>query len=357
MMHAVIMAGGTGTRFWPLSRKITPKQLLNILDGNTLIQDAVGRITPLIPPEKILIITNDLLAEKIRRQLPSIPAENVICEPVSRSTAPCVGLAAAYLKKQHPDATMAVLTADHYIDDEDIFLNAVRFAEKISIEHNALVTFGIKPVRPNTGFGYIEMDEKIAGESPLCAWNIKRFIEKPDLETAAAFVASPKHRVNSGMFVWGVRKILEEFRTHLPEVYEGLMEIEKSIGTPQESKTIVEIFPHFPNISVDKAIMEKSSSVLMVDAPFGWNDVGSWATLYDMSRKDENGNVSRGRIIAIDARGNLIHSPKKLVAALGVENLIVVETDDALLVCSRDRAQDVNRIVEILKGKNLEEFI
>lgn len=356
-MYAVIMAGGSGERFWPRSRKSSPKQLLNIAGESTMIQETARRLGPLVPPERILIATSALLAAEIRRQLPAIPEENIIAEPVGRNTAPCVGLTAVYVSRLDPDAVMAVLTADHIIKPAADFRAALEFAGKVCVERDSLVTFGIVPDRPETGYGYIEAGNPVVEEGPLAARKVLRFVEKPDLATAERFAADGNFRFNSGMFVFTVKAILEEFESHAPKIHAGLMEIGNAIGTPDEAKTIETVFPKFPSISIDYAIMEKSSRALTVDATFEWSDVGSWSSLYDLLARDDDGNVVTGRAVLLDAKNCLVDSPKKLVAALGVEDLVIVETDDALLVCHRDRAQEVKKIVDFLKDEKLEEFL
>ncbi|MEW5945835.1 MAG: mannose-1-phosphate guanylyltransferase [bacterium] len=356
-MYGVIMAGGRGSRFWPRSRKRRSKQVLNIVGRNTMIQDTVYRLSPLISPRQVIIVTNHLLADEIRRQLPAVPPENVMVEPANLSTMPCVGLAAVYIRKHHREAVMAVFAADHVIQDVPTFHRALEFAEKLCVEHGALVTFGAKPTAPETGYGYLEMGEKIAGEEPLCARSVVRFNEKPDLETAERYVADGRHRYNTGMFVWTVEAILEEYEKLEPDAYRKLTRIEDAIGTPSEFKALGEVFPTLPNVSIDKAIMERSSRVIMVETDFGWNDMGSWTSLYNTWPKDDDGNAVVGQTLRLDTKNCLIYSPNRFVATLGIENVIIVETDDVVMVCGRDRAQDVSRFVEELRDRKLEEFL
>ncbi len=351
------MAGGRGSRFWPRSRKKSSKQTLNIVGKNTMIQDTVNRLLPLCGPERLLIVTNNLLIDEIREQVQIIPHENVLAEPRGRSTAPCIGLAAVIIQHREPGAIMACFAADHLINDTASFHSDVRFAEQIAIEFDALVTFGIKMNTPNTGFGYIQAGEilkKCEGEP---ARKVVRFIEKPDKATAERFASDPDHFVNSGMFVWKAETFLNEMEKHLPSMHSGLMRIAAALDTPLETKVIVENFNRFESISVDVGVMEKSDRVAMVQGVFDWNDVGSWESLYEVWPKDEMGNAAVGRKLSIDSKNTLIYSPKKLVAAIGVEDIIIVETEDALLVCSKDRAQDVSQVIEILRKNKWEEYL
>lgn len=356
-MYAVIMAGGRGSRFWPRSRKKTSKQVLNIIGRHTMLQDTCARIQAIIPPERTLVITNKLLEHEIRRQLPQLPPDNVIAEPANRSTAACIGLAAVYLRRHDPDGMMAVFAADHLIKDVETFQADLLFARTVAEEQDALVAFGIPPARPETGFGYIKSGELLMEKNGLRAFKIDSFVEKPDLETAEAFFKDPAYLVNSGMFVWKISKIIEEIEEHLPQMKEGLERIADAIDTPLELKALGEEFPKFPNISIDKAVMEKTARATVVPARFDWNDLGSWSSLHDVWPKDENNNACIGRKLMLDTTNTLIYSPDKLVVAVGVDDLIIVETDDALLVCRRDKAQDVSKIVDILRKEKMEEFL
>lgn len=356
-MYAVIMAGGRGSRFWPRSRKRQSKQTLNIVGRYTMIQDTVYRLRPAVTPNQTLVITNDLLEEEIRRQLPTIPPENILVEPKGRSTAPCVGLAAIYLRRIAPDLVMATFPADHLIRDVSVFHRALKFAEEIAAKDGKLVTFGVRPERADTGFGYIQSGEIFREQNSHRAYQIARFVEKPDLETAKTFVADSTFHINSGMFVWRVDVILEEIRKWLPDMYEGLEEIASNIGTPLEFKALGEIFPKFQSISIDHGVMEKSERSVMVPADFGWNDLGSWSSLYDLWPKDADQNAHIGRHLALDTKNCLVYSPHKFVATLGVSDLVIVETDDALLVCHKDAAQQVSRIIDALRERKIEEFL
>ena len=362
-MFAVIMAGGRGSRFWPRSRKKTSKQILNIVGRNTMIQDTCVRLRAVTAPDRIFIITNSLLEDAIRRQLRWIPPENVIAEPAPRSTAACVGLAAVYLRRREPDAVMAMFAADHLIRDTGTFHADLRAAERLARENDVLVTFGIPPARPETGFGYIQAgtafkpDTGAAAENRAPARHVRRFVEKPDLPTARRFFKNGNYLVNSGMFVWRIPVILDEIRQFQPKMARGLEAIAAAIDTPLEPKALGEEFPKFPNISIDKAVMEKTTRAVVASARFDWNDLGSWSSLFDVWPKDEDNNACIGRKLTIDTTGTLIYSPKKLVAAVGVSDLVIVETDDALLVCHKDKAQDVSRLVDLMRKKRMEEFL
>ena len=349
-MYALIMAGGVGSRLWPRSRKQTPKQLLNLTSEQTMFQEAVTRLDPLLKPEKIFVVTGTDYVSPMREQVPELPAQNYVVEPSGHGTAPCIGLAALYLRRLDPDAVMAVLTADHFIEKREDFRQALAAAGKLA-RQGRLVTLGIKPAFPSTGYGYILRDEKVTDFQEVEAYWVKRFTEKPDQPTARKFLATGRYYWNSGMFIWRVADIMVEFERQMPELYEQLSEIDSAIGTPQEKAVLERVWPDVENQTIDYGIMEGARKVAVIPVDIGWSDVGSWATLLDILPGDENGNVVTGRHLSIDTRHTLIHSPHRLIATVGLEDMIVVDTGDALLICPQDRAQDVKKIVDWLKAQ------
>jgi len=356
MLHAVIMAGGSGTRFWPRSTKAHPKQFLNLFGGRTMLQTTVARIKKLIPSERIWVITNARYVELVEEQVPDVPPQNIVGEAVAKNTAPCVALAAALIGEQDPDATMTVLPADHIINQPERFLSILKAADAKARDGSNLVTIGIQPDRPETGYGYIEFDkdssETYEGSQIK---KVNRFREKPDRPTAQEFIDSGNFLWNSGMFVWRASTILKEFDRHLPEVKQQVDRLRPAIGGDSDSQkqAIDDFYYGCPSISIDYGIMEPSEHVFVIPGSFGWNDVGSWKAVYELRGKDENGNVIQAdNAVLAGAGGNLIQSESgKMIALVGVDNLAVVETEDAILVCELDEAQGVKQIVSQLGEK------
>jgi len=356
-MFAVIMAGGKGSRFWPRSREKMPKHLLDIQGERTIIRETVDRIRPLVPPERTLIVTGRSHAAELIRQLPEIPAENILIEPVGRNTAPCIGLAALHIQKRVPDAVMLVLPSDHRIGDDNVFRRVLAAAGKVAAEGNSLITIGIRPTGPETGYGYIEQGDLMPNCGAAGTCGVSSIREKPPLEQAQEFLRQGCFLWNSGMFVWKVSTILKVIERFLPELNEGLLQIREALGTEREEEIVGEVYSAQKAVSIDYGVMEKAEDVLVVPGDFGWSDLGSWDALWEVSGKDKNGNALRGPFIGIDAGDSLVHSPGKLVAIVGVRDLLVVETDDALLICRRGRSQDVRKVVEILEKKGLKEYL
>ncbi|MCX5903513.1 MAG: mannose-1-phosphate guanylyltransferase [Proteobacteria bacterium] len=326
-MYCVIMAGGKGSRFWPRSRSALPKQLLDIFSDRTMLQETVQRIGGLIPTERIVIVTGREHAEAIYQQLPEIPRENILIEPIGRNTAPCICLAALWVEKKEPGATMAVLPADHYIGNPQAFCRCLDSAADAAQHLDALVTVGITPRSPETGYGYIQ------------------------------YLAQGNFLWNSGMFIWKAATILEEIKACLPEMYGTLAAVVPDLGTAQAQQAIDTAYHDIAGISIDYGVMEKSARAVILKGDFGWSDVGSWSAIYDISEKDAQENVMHGDVIAVDARGSLIYSPKKLTAIVGLDNVVIVETEDALLVCARDKAQDVKKVVDILEQQGRKKYL
>jgi mannose-1-phosphate guanylyltransferase len=358
-MYAVIMAGGKGTRFWPRSREKMPKHLLDIVSERTIIQDTIDRIAPLVPAENILIVTGLSHADELMKQVPQIPEKNIIIEPVGRNTAPCIGLAALYIKLKSPDDVMAVLPADHLIKDAQRFRHVLSAAAEMARLGDYLLTIGIKPTCPETGYGYLERGAKkttIKGED---IYKVKAIWEKPALAQAKVFLKKSSFYWNSGMFVWRIDTILEALKKWLPDLHRGLSEIEPALGSAREKSVIEHVYKKIHSISIDYGVMERAENVLLVKGDFGWSDMGSWDALWDVLEKDEHGNAAhvRGRFVGVDTRNSLIHSPRKLVALVGVEDLIVVETEDSLLVCKRGCSQDVKKVVETLDAKKMKDYL
>ena len=350
MTYAVIMAGGTGTRFWPKSTSKHPKQFLKLFGKETMIQQTVHRLSPHIDSENVLVVTNSDYVPFVELQLPSVPAHQVIGEPVARNTAPCVAAAAAILHKIDPESTMVVLPADHRIEDRERFLNVLDGAAGLAEESEALITIGIEPGRPETGYGYIQYDSDKASEAgDFSAYSVKNFTEKPDLETAKSFLASGDYVWNSGMFIWKTSAILAAFETHLPEIYKLTQELIKSEVTDAD---VNKYYEACPSISVDYGIMEKAENVQVIPAEFGWNDVGSWRSVHDLSDKDDQQNaLEPADTVALNSKSNLVQSDSgKQVVLIGVENLAVVETEDAIMVLNLDHDQDVKQVVEQFKA-------
>jgi mannose-1-phosphate guanylyltransferase len=358
-MFAVIMAGGKGARFWPRSREKMPKHLLDILGERTMIRETVDRIRPLVPPERILIVTGRSHAAELTRRLPEIPAENILIEPVGRNTAPCIGLAALHIQKRIPDKdeVMLVLPSDHRIGDENAFRMVLAAAGKVASERNSLITIGIRPTGPETGYGYIEQGDFLAAGEGEKIYRVRSIREKPPLEQAKAFLRQGRFLWNGGIFVWQASTILKAIERFLPELHEGLMQIREALGTEREEDIVGEVYSAQKAVSIDYGVMEKAENVLVIPGDFGWSDLGSWDALWEVSGKDENGNAVRGSFIGIDAGDSFVHSPGKLVAIVGVRDLLVVETDDVLLICRRGRSQDVRKVVEILESKGLQEYL
>jgi mannose-1-phosphate guanylyltransferase len=352
--YAVIMAGGIGARFWPRSKKKSPKQLLKIIGDNTMIQETVRRINGLIQKENILIVTNETQKPGIIEQLPEIPIENIIIEPFGRNTAACIGLASIIIQKRSPDAVTFVMPADHIIKDDESFLNTLKTASQFSIENQALVTIGIQPTRPETGYGYIQIDED-SGKSSV--YKVLTFAEKPNYATAVNFIKSGDFFWNSGMFIWKIDTILNEFKQLMPDLHEGLVKISEQLDTPDFSNKLNEIYGHLKSISIDYGIMEKSDKVFLVKGQFSWSDVGSWEAVYELSEKDGDGNVKVGTVYTDMALDSYIYSPDKLTAVIGLDNVIVINCNDALLICKRDKAQDVKNVIDYLKLNKLNDHL
>lgn len=369
-LFAVIMAGGSGTRFWPLSREKMPKQLLKIGANDTLIQQTVKRILPLMQQRNILIVTNQALSDPISHQLTTEFSEswdmNFILEPQAKNTAPALGLAALHINRIDPDGVMAVFSADHSIRKADDFLNLLRRAVTAA-EDNYLVTFGIKPDRPETGYGYIKAGEKIAhgprlgadgknaNEAGIC--NVEAFVEKPDVDTARNYLADGRYYWNSGIFVWKTSVLLQEIERHAPALYGALKEIEKSIGTESEAEVVKNAFQRLESISVDYAVMEKTDRAAVIPADIGWSDVGSWTALDDVSQRDASGNIISGNVLDFGSCNSILYAEKRLVATIGLKDTVVVDTPDATLVCSKERAQDVKKVVDVLKTRKSGEHL
>jgi mannose-1-phosphate guanylyltransferase len=356
-MFAVIMAGGRGTRFWPRSRKRRPKQLLPILGEKSILEQTVERILPLCGWERLVVVAEVEQAPLIKKVLPKLPDDQLLIEPLGKNTAPCIGLAALFLAEGDPEAAMVVLPADHHITDVRDFQNTLRAAVQAAQEGERLITLGIPPTFPETGYGYIEKGDPVSEIGSRTVWAVKAFHEKPDRKKAESMLSSGRFYWNSGMFIWTTATILNQLARFTPALYQELLELKKRRHRPGWKKALKEAYERMENISIDYAVMEKADNVLMLKGDFGWNDVGTWEAVYQLKEKNEAGNSFQGPVIALDSRGCLVYSPHKLVALLGVENLVVVETADALLVCPRERSQEVKKIVERLEAEGQKKLL
>ncbi len=353
-VYAVIMAGGVGSRFWPRSKEKTPKQLLKIFGENTMIQDTVKRLKGIVDEENIFVITNKLQKPEIAKQLHQIPSSNIIEEPFGRNTAACIGLASIIIGEKTKDGVMIVLPADHIIRDIEAFHKTVKNAVEFAYSSRGLVTIGIKPTRPETGYGYIQIDEKVVSDN---IYKVYTFAEKPNYATAVRFLESGDFFWNSGMFIWRADAIFDEIQVYMPELYEGLQSLKKDIGKPQFETSLNNVYGMLRNISIDYGIMEKSQRVYLTKGEFSWSDVGSWEEVYQLSDKNGDGNASVGKVYTEMTIDSYIYSPDKFAAVIGVENLIIINTDDALLICRRDHAQEVKKVVDHLKINKLTEHL
>ncbi len=352
---ALIMAGGRGERFWPRSRQSLPKQFLSLTDDKkTMLQLTVERILPLVAMEDIFIVTNRGYRELVRAQLPELPEGNILCEPVGKNTAPCIGLGAVHIAKKYGDAVMMVLPSDHLIKYTSLFLNTLSDACEVAEQGGNLVTLGIAPDCPETGYGYIKFQpEQTLGR----AFAVERFVEKPDLETAKAYLASEQYLWNSGMFIWKTSTILDNLQAHLPETYAGLCKIREAIGTPMEEQVLEREFQGFRAESIDYGVMEKAQDIYILSGAFGWDDVGSWLAVSRIKRSNELGNVVEGNVVTVDTRDTIIQGGGKLIAAVGLEDMIVVDSEDALLICEKAHAGDIKKVLENLKICNRREYL
>ena len=356
-VHVTILAGGSGTRLWPYSRRRSPKQLLDLFGQGSLLRNTIERVLPLVPWERIYVLTGPDHAELIRAHLPELPSTNLMLEPSPRGTAPCLGLAALRLGAQNPSSDVMIsLHADHVIADADAFRRGL-VAAVTAARTRYLVTVGIVPRSPETGFGYIERGELLSVQTEPRAYAVARFVEKPPLEQARAYVDSGEYYWNAGYFVWTLSTLLDAFRAHLPNVFPSL----ETVLSATDSQTVdaAAAWESITPVTIDVGIMERARDVAVVPCDMGWNDVGSWASVYDMLPHDESGSacLECEDLISIESSGNLVHAPEKLVAAIGVEDLVIVDTPDALLILPRAEAQQVSELVRLLRARGLHDHL
>ena len=359
-ISAVIMAGGVGTRFWPRSRRRFPKQFLEIVGSGSLLENTIARFAPLVDARNTFVVTDKMQSDIVNQQATLIPAENILVEPFGRNTAPCIGLAASWIRRLDPDALMVVSPADHLIRNNEEFLRILRLALQVAEERDALVTIGINPTHPATGYGYIQTMEEELDRNPHRAegvYRVKTFAEKPTLETAERFVQSGDFLWNSGIFVWKASTILKEIELHLPDLHEQLVPLQGSIGSPTYPQVLEQAYGLIRSISIDYGVMEKAGNVFVVKGDFGWSDVGSWDEVVRLVPTDSEGNSLKGKVIIRNASDNYIDAGNKLVAAIGVQDLIIISTDDALLICKKGESQEVKEVVDFIRRKQMNDYL
>lgn len=344
---ALIMAGGRGTRFWPKSRKNLPKQFLSLTDNDkTMIQLTVQRLLPIVSLEDIYISTNKDYQNLVKEQLPDLPEENILCEPIGRNTAPCIGLGAIHIAKKYGDAIMIVLPSDHEIKKTDIFRDTLQISSDIAEKDHNIITIGIPPTYPETGYGYIKYQATLKNGP---AYKVDRFVEKPDIERAKTYVESGKYMWNAGQFIWKVSTILDDLKQYMPCTYLKLMKIKDSIDSEHYYETLNREFQSMESQSIDYGILEKDHNIFVVPGNFGWDDVGSWLALERLHHKDANGNVFNGDVLSVNTENCIIQGYNKLIAAVGLDNIVVVDTDDALLVCDKKHTGEIKQIMAKLE--------
>ncbi len=363
-IHAVILAGGRGTRFWPRSRTRTPKQLLNIVGQGSMLQQTVARLAPLVPAQRIWTVTNAEQDAALRKQLPAAARKHVLTEPIGRNTAAAIALAAIHVRHAAGgDALLAVLPADHYIAQPERYRETVRAALEVAREPGRMVVLGVPPTRPETGFGYVERQGQPIAALGAPVYAVRRFTEKPELSVAKEYVASGNFQWNAGMFFWRVSTFLDALQEYLPKTHALIEQLAQHIGKRSYAVKLRRIYPRLENISVDYAILERATQspgaprVFVIPAEIGWSDIGSWAAVYELLAKHPGENLFAGPGYSLDAEGNFLWSPGKFVAAVGVRGLVVVDTPDALLICPRDRAQDVAKIVKSLEDRKQKKLL
>jgi mannose-1-phosphate guanylyltransferase len=350
-LYPIIMAGGSGTRFWPLSRKSRPKQFLSLTGEKSLLRLTADRVRPLAGADRTFVVCGRAHAAAVRKIFPELPAANVLVEPVARNTAPAIGLAAAVVAKRDPEGVLVVLPSDHHVGDLKGFRRALAVAARAASE-GELVTIGIKPDHPETGFGYVQQG-KVLTEGALPVREVKRFVEKPNLETAKGYIGSGDYLWNGGIFLFRADRILEELQRHLPETSEPLAAIGRAVGSKGFARALALHFPKMPAISLDYGVMEKASRLAVVPAAFGWSDLGSFTALPGVRELDPYGNVVEGQALLLDVADSVVLAGERPLAVVGVKGLVVVDAGDAVLVCPKERAQEVRRVVEELSRRGL----
>lgn len=357
-MFALIMAGGGGTRFWPKSRRSHPKQFLKLINNRSMIQLTYDRLKGIVKEKDIFVVSTRDHEHLIIRHLPGLARKNLIIEPVGRNTAPCIALAALYLKRIDPQGVMAVLPSDHLIAHERKFHKVLKAAEELVNRLDCYLTLGITPSYAATGYGYIQYNNKVAQVDGIPAYHVKTFAEKPIQEVAERFIQSGDFLWNSGIFFWRVDTLLKGIERYMPDLFDWIVEIDRAIGTPQEQKELFLTFPNIRPVSIDYGLMERTENVVVMKADFGWSDIGSWKEVYKIGAKTADKNVVKGDNILIDVKNSFIESADgRLIAAINVENLVIVSTDDAVLVCQIDSAQEVKEIVDRLKRNKMTGYL
>jgi len=355
MIYGVIMAGGIGSRFWPQSREAHPKQFIRVFGQRTLLQQTLSRVNPLVPAEQTLVVTHKRYLPLTRQQLPEIIEKNILGEPISRNTAPCIAYAAFKLREIDPEAIMIVLPSDHLVKDEARFIKTLEQAINVAQTPGVLVTIGIQPSYPATGYGYIQYDHTDINSTGV--YPVRTFAEKPNEATAERFLDSGDFLWNSGIFVWRADSILSKLKIHLKSTWNAFEDASKHLGTQRESSAILEAYHKSARISIDVGVMERAGNVHVIPGDFGWSDIGDWRAVYDLSEKNQHGNVLRGNAIVHDTSRCLIDAGKRLIAVVGIHDAVIVDTDDALLICHRNSTQQVKNIVDYLRAHQHKDFV